>query len=156
MKLLQFTIRHVQKCLKAFLHAGLVDKSDIIFKLKAPHFTSRIRTRKSMQFKIINQQTPYQGFFKLSVYTVQHELFDGGRSGDVQREIMERGHAVAVLLHDPVSDNVLLVEQFRAGAIRDPDGPWMIEIVAGIVEPGESNTDVARREGQEEAGCTIS
>src|SRR3546814_8545555 len=35
------------------------------------------------------------------------------------------------------------------------DNPWLIEIVAGIIEDGETPEDMARREATEEAGCTI-
>ena len=108
-----------------------------------------------MQYKIIDKKTPFKRFFQIDIYELQHELFDGGWSSTVTREIFERGKAVAVLLHDPISDQLLLVEQFRPGAIHDPHGAWMLEIVAGIVEIGESDQDVARREALEEAGCTI-
>jgi ADP-ribose pyrophosphatase len=108
-----------------------------------------------MKFEIIDKQVPYKGFFELEVYTLRHELYAGGWSGEVRREQLARGHAVAVLLHDPATDMLLLVEQFRIGAIDDPKGPWMLEIVAGIVESGESNEEVARREALEEADCEI-
>lgn len=108
-----------------------------------------------MQYKIIDKKTPFKRFFQIDIYELQHELFAGGWSDTVTREIFERGKAVAVLLHDPQSDQLLLVEQFRPGAIHDPNGPWMLEIVAGIVEAGESNEDVARREALEEAGCIV-
>ncbi len=109
-----------------------------------------------MQFKIINQHTHYKGFFQIDSYEFQHELFKGGWTGTIKREIFERGNAVAVLLHDPVADTILLVEQFRPGAaIRDKEGAWMLEIVAGIVEEGEENEDVARRESLEEADCLV-
>ncbi|CAA6820817.1 MAG: ADP-ribose pyrophosphatase (EC [uncultured Thiotrichaceae bacterium] len=108
-----------------------------------------------MKFKILSKETKYQGFFRIDVYDFDHELFAGGWVNPVRREVFERGNAVAVLLHDPKTDSVLMVEQFRAGAIRDPQGPWMIEIVAGIVEKGESLEDVARRESMEEAGCHV-
>lgn len=109
----------------------------------------------AMKFKTLSKETKYQGFFRIDVYQFSHELFAGGWSDSVRREIFERGNAVAVLLHDPKSDSVLMVEQFRPGAIRDPQGPWMIEIVAGMVEEGESLEDVARRESIEEAGCQV-
>lgn len=109
-----------------------------------------------MKFKILQQQTHYQNFFRLEEYTLQHELFNGGWSVPLKREIFERGNAVAVLLHDPQADTLLLLEQFRPGAaLRNPQDAWMIEIVAGMVEDGESKADVARREAQEEAGCNV-
>lgn len=108
-----------------------------------------------MKFKILDKQTPFKRFFQMDVYQFQHELFAGGWSEPITREIFERGNAVAILLHDPGSDTLLLVEQFRAGAINDENGPWMQEIVAGIVEEGETKEDVARREAFEEAGCEV-
>jgi ADP-ribose pyrophosphatase len=62
---------------------------------------------------------------------------------------------VAVLPYDPLTGSVVLIEQFRAGAIDDADGPWLIESVAGVIETGESEADVALREAEEEAGCRI-
>ena len=73
----------------------------------------------------------------------------------MQRECLERGQAVAVLLYDPKRDQVVLIEQFRLGALHAPDGPWLLEIVAGIVEPSEAKPDVACREALEEAGCKV-
>ena len=109
-----------------------------------------------MKFDILSQQNLYKGFFRVDAYEFRHELFAGGWSGTVRREIFERRNAVAVLLHDPVADTLLIIEQFRPGAaLRDAQFAWMVEIVAGIVEDGESNEDVARREAQEEAGCSI-
>ena len=72
------------------------------------------------------------------------------------RELLDRGHAVAVLPYDPVRDEVVLIEQFRIGAGNDPSGPWMIEIIAGLQEQDESADEVIHREAQEEAGCKIS
>jgi len=108
-----------------------------------------------MKFKILEKQTPFKRFFQIDIYQFQHELYAGGWSNTVTREVFERGRAVAVLLHDPVADTLLMVEQFRPGAIRDPDGPWMLEIVAGMVEEGEEDKDVARREAMEEANCEV-
>lgn len=105
--------------------------------------------------RILEQVTAYQGFFRIVRYRLQHELFGGGWSGEMRRECLERGQAVAVLLYDPARDQVVLVEQFRTGALADPNGPWLLEIVAGIVEDGETVEDVARRETVEEAGCTL-
>ena len=71
------------------------------------------------------------------------------------REVFERGDAVAVLPWDLETDSLILVEQFRPGAIRQEDSPWMLELIAGVVEPGEADTEVAHREAKEEAGCEL-
>lgn len=68
------------------------------------------------------------------------------------RENLERGDAVVVLLHDPIRDEVLLIEQFRIGPVARNDNPWLIEVVAGMLHPGEDPLDCARHECIEEAG----
>lgn len=73
----------------------------------------------------------------------------------ITRELFERGHAVAVLPYDPKTDKVLLVEQFRIGALNAAGGPWLYEIIAGMVNEGENEQDVAIREAQEEAGVAL-
>ena len=102
-----------------------------------------------MKWKLLKRDTAYTGFFKVGVCHVEHDLYDGGVL-QVRRELFERGEAVAVLLYDPARDRVVMVEQFRIGAIHHPDGPWILEVVAGMMEAGESITDVAQRECQEE------
>jgi ADP-ribose pyrophosphatase len=98
----------------------------------------------------------FEKYFKLDEYSVSHELFGGGFSPVFTREIFERGNVVAVLPYDPRLDKVVLIEQFRAGAINDANGPWLIESVAGVIEVGETEQEVALRESEEEAGCSIS
>lgn len=103
-------------------------------------------------FQLLERKTLYQGFFRLEECRVRHRLFRGGWSDAYGRELFVRGSAVGVLLYDPVRDRVGLLEQFRVGALEDPGGPWLLEVVAGIIEPGESTEQVARRELVEEAG----
>lgn len=107
-------------------------------------------------FEILDQTNCYSGFFRLEKYRLRHELFAGGWSPVISRECLERGHAVAVLLYDPATDQVVLLEQFRVGAVDFPGGPWLLEIVAGIMDdPAETPKEVARRETEEEAGCVL-
>ncbi|MCP4982579.1 MAG: NUDIX domain-containing protein [Gammaproteobacteria bacterium] len=108
------------------------------------------------QWKLDKHETLFEKYFKLDEYSISHELFAGGNSSVFTREIFERGTVVAVLPYDPWRDRVVLIEQFRAGAIDDADGPWLIECVAGVIESGESEQQVALRESEEEAGCSIS
>ena len=108
-----------------------------------------------MKWSVIKKKIIYQGFFKLSEIKLQHQLFAGGQSPVLRRELLDRGQAVAVLPYDPVRDEVVLVEQFRIGAGRDKSGPWLIEIIAGYQEAGESAEDVVHREAHEEAGCDV-
>lgn len=106
-------------------------------------------------FKILQKQIVYQGHFQLEQWKVQFRLFSGGWSETQIREIFERGEAVGVLLFDTKSDELVLIEQFRVGIAEKSKNPWLIEIVAGVINKGESLEEVARRETQEETGLTI-
>lgn len=107
------------------------------------------------RIEILTQETVYSGFFSLERYTLRHTLYRGGWSPEVTRELFRRGNCVSVLLYDPLRDEVVLVEQFRVGALRQPQRAWLLEIVAGAIEPGESAAEVACREAREEAGCEV-
>ncbi len=106
--------------------------------------------------KILDSTVAYQGHFTLRRLTLQHRCFAGGWSEPLVRELFERGDAVGVLPYNPVDDTVVLIEQFRPGAMRGDDSPWMLELIAGVVEPGEDDEDVVHREAMEEAGCEVS
>lgn len=107
--------------------------------------------------EVLERETQYDGFFSIERLTLRHRLYEGGWSGRLQRELIIRRPAVGVLLFDPASREVVLIEQLRVGVLDDPDGgsPWLLELVAGLAEPGESARDVARREVREEAGCEV-
>lgn len=107
-------------------------------------------------WNLINHEVLFSQYFRLDEYRLSHELFAGSESSIFTREIFERGSVVALLPYDPVRCKVVLIEQFRAGAIRDKNSPWLIECVAGVIEEGESADQVALRESKEEAGCEIS
>ena len=108
-----------------------------------------------MKWRVIKKELIYSGFFKLTGIQLQHDLFAGGQSKVLRRELLDRGQAIAVLPYDPIRDEIVLIEQFRIGAGEDESGPWMLEIIAGYQEPGESAEDVAYREAHEEAGCEV-
>jgi len=109
-----------------------------------------------MKWSIINQTLLYKGFFELHAYELRHELFAGDECPVIRRELLERHHASGILPFDPVRDEVVLVEQFRIGALAGSDGPWLMEVIAGYQEPGEQPETVVIREAVEEAGCSIS
>ena len=125
-------------------------------------------TMKSPRYKrsdvqVTGKSTGYQGYFKLDIYTLRHRRFQGDLGPEIRREIFERGHAVAVLPYDVATDQVILIEQFRPGAFASLssewfDGeasPWLYEAVAGIIEAGESPTEVAYRKAIEETGTPL-
>lgn len=104
--------------------------------------------------EIIRREELYKRFFRVEKVFLRHRLFEGGWGNEIGREIFVRGEAVAVVLYDPVRDLIGMVEQFRIGALDEPNGPWCYEVVAGMLEEGESPEEVARRELIEEANVT--
>ncbi|MCK5623208.1 MAG: ADP-ribose diphosphatase [Alphaproteobacteria bacterium] len=104
---------------------------------------------------ILDTETVWKGFFRMDRLRLRHRLFGGGWGQPITREVFERGHAAALLPYDPVRDEVVLIEQFRTGALTAGAEPWLVEIVAGIIEDGETAEDVVRRETVEEAGCEV-
>jgi len=107
------------------------------------------------EFEILTRDAIYQGFFSLECLTVRHTLFKGGWSGAISRELFRSNNCVAVLLYDPDLDKVVLLEQFRVGASLNSRRAWLLEIVGGGIEEGETPEQVAYRETIEEAGCEI-
>ncbi len=104
-----------------------------------------------MRYVIEDERPLHRGFFRLDALTVRHDRFDGGEQ-TIERELLERGDAVAVLLFDPACDEVLLIEQFRIGPAARKDDPWLVEVVAGMIDEGETPREAAMRESIEEAG----
>ncbi|GGY50608.1 ADP-ribose diphosphatase [Bacterioplanes sanyensis] len=102
--------------------------------------------------ELVDRQVAFRGFFTIEKLTLRHRRFNGEWLGPFQRELFRRGEAVGVLLFDPQRQQVVLTEQFRVGALRDQRSPWLLELVAGMVEEGEDYADVAQRETLEEAG----
>lgn len=100
-------------------------------------------------------KSKYQGYFAIKEYSLQHQLFCGKQSEKFTREVFERGDAVVVMAYDAVNDKLLLTEQFRVGAIRGEDTPWLLEFIAGMFDSNESPLEVAIREAKEEANLTL-
>ena len=77
------------------------------------------------EFEIIDKEIVYSGFFRMEKYRLKHTLFAGGWSTEFSRELFVRGSCIAVLLYDPRTDQVILIEQFRAGALIIPERAWL-------------------------------
>tara|TARA_R110002050_G_scaffold87025_2_gene184553 strand:+ start:1237 stop:1896 length:660 start_codon:yes stop_codon:yes gene_type:complete len=119
-----------------------------------PMFEGWQPTYQQKDFSVDKQEPLYDGFFKMFKLHLTHKTF-AGETISIQRELFYRDDAVCVLLYDAPRQVVVLVEQFRVGAFDHPDGPWLLGLVAGIVEQGETPEDVARRESVEEAGAQL-
>lgn len=119
---------------------------------------SEIQQFNQCDLEILEEETLYEGFFTLKKIRFKHQLFAGGESGVVVRELLIKGAASAVIAYDPKADAVVLVEQVRIGAAYHPEpnrSPWLLELIAGMVEEGEKPEEVALRESEEEAGVCV-
>lgn len=119
---------------------------------------SEIKHFSQQDIEILGEQTLYEGFFTLKRIQFKHKLFSGGESGVVTRELLIKGAASAVIAYDPKEDSVILVEQIRIGAayhLESNRSPWLLELIAGMVEKGEKPEEVALRESEEEAGIQV-
>ena len=106
--------------------------------------------------EILEREELYNGFFHMRRYDLRHRMFEGSWSERLSREVFERGPVAAVIPYDPIRDEVVLIEQFRPGPMAaDHDTPWMIEIVAGILEDGETPKELVLREAEEETGGSL-
>lgn len=103
----------------------------------------------------LEEKELFSGYSRICRYSFQHPLFSGGQSHSIHREVFLRPKAIAVLLLDPDQEQIVLIEQFRVGALSEPNGPWLLEIVAGVVDEHEDLEKAAFRETKEETGCTI-
>ena len=107
--------------------------------------------------EIVEQRVVYQGFSRLEIVRLRHRQFAGGMGVIIQRELLIKPEAVGVLIYDPKRDEVLMIEQFRVGALSESN-PWQLEIVAGLVDSVDEDETlevVVCREAWEEAGIKL-
>ncbi|MFF7706327.1 NUDIX domain-containing protein [Pseudomonas sp. NPDC007930] len=105
--------------------------------------------------EVDKRENCFKGFYKVDKLYLRHELFAGGMGKQISRELFVRHDAVCVLPYDPITDNVVLIEQFRVGAMGKVANPWLIEMVAGLIDKAETPEEVAHREAEEEAGLVL-
>lgn len=106
-------------------------------------------------FEVIQRDVLHSGHFSVARLQIKHRLFAGGWTNTLTREMIERLPAAAVLPYDPKLDRIILIEQFRMGAINDPTTPWQIEIPAGLLDTNETFEQIAIREAKEEAAAEV-
>lgn len=106
------------------------------------------------EIEIIDNEDVFNGFFRVEKVRLRYERFDGTMSDVITRLNIDRGDSVAVLVHDTTDECIILTEQFRYATVEKGPG-WILELPAGIVEPGECTEATARREVREEIGYAV-
>ena len=94
---------------------------------------------KKINLKVKKINKVFNGFNKIKRYKFQHKLFDSSWSNIISREILITKNAVAILPYDKVKNKVILIKQFRLGALLSDYNPFQIEIIAGLVEKSDKN-----------------
>ena len=118
---------------------------------------ARVRSsQRSDSVDLRSVRQPYTNFFALTEQRLRFPRFDGAMSPEIEREGFLGGDAVTVLPYDPVRDRVMVIEQFRFSPFMRGDPlPWVLEPVAGRIDPGETPEQTAQRELVEEAGVSV-
>ena len=108
------------------------------------------------KYDLIHREALFQGYYRVDRFHIRQQLDDGSWSNVFSREVFDANkYAATVLLFDPQHDKVVMIEEFRAGPMSKGDEPFMIQVVAGTVDPGETSEAAAKREAIEEAGCEV-
>ena len=94
------------------------------------------------------------GFFKIDDVEFRHQRRDGSMRPLLRRLHLDRGDGVAAVLHNAAQGTLLFVRQFRYSTYENGPG-WLLETVAGIVEPGQTPEESVIREVREETGYRI-
>jgi ADP-ribose pyrophosphatase len=99
---------------------------------------------------ILSRETVWKGHGQLDIVRFQNRRFDGALSNPRTWEVWLRGQAVGVLPYDPVTDQLVMIEQFRYPAMLAGVDPIMREVPGGFRDSGETEEQTAAREMQEE------
>lgn len=88
---------------------------------------------------------------------VRHEGRLSTPAGDMpfRRDVLEVGAVAAVVPYDPARDLLVLQRQFRLTPHLLGLPGHNVEIAAGLIDPGETPEDAARRETREELGLEV-
>ena len=102
--------------------------------------------------KLLDRKVLYDHFFRVEEFKFAAE----NSEETLNRYLVERPDATAILLYNEDRYAIVLVQQFRVAALGKDDPPNLWEIPAGIIEPGEVPSETIIRETYEETGYQIS
>ena len=113
-------------------------------------------TYNSDEVDILSREYLFRGFIQVEKVSLRHRLFQqSDYTSVIHRELIQRPEAAGVLIYNDQQQKFALIEQFRIGAMDDPDSPWKLEVIAGVLDGDESPESCIRRESLEESGCEL-
>ncbi len=104
--------------------------------------------------EVLGRRRLLDDFFKVDEAEVRFERNDGSMTPPLRRLVFERGDSAAAVVVHRDSGDLLFTEQFRFPTLANGDG-WLLEVMAGMIEPGESPEAALRREVAEELGFAV-
>ena len=107
------------------------------------------------EIRIDSRARKYDGWAKLDEIEFRRAEPDGSWSEPLKRLVVECGDAVGVLLQCKESGQLLFARQARLPMEKHGD-LFPLELVAGKVDPGETDEQAACREVMEEVGLKVS
>src|SRR3982751_5768784 len=111
-------------------------------------------TKKKLEATVKSITPVFKGFLTINRYEIEKDLHEGGKQ-DITWMIMERGNAVGILAYDPGTDQVVLVNEMRAGILAAGGYPYTDTLPAGGINRGETPVQAAEREMREETGLDL-
>ena len=91
----------------------------------------------------LSTETVWKRRTQLDVVKFRQRRFDGTMSATRTWEVWLRGRAVGVLPYDPVTDQLVMIEQFRYPALLAGVDPVMLEVPGGFMDAGETEEQTA-------------
>ncbi len=108
------------------------------------------------QVQIIEKKLVWDGFVKMHKVTAKIPSVHNDQTIEITREIHDHGNAVAVLPVDKTRKKALMVGQWRIPAYLNGHKERIWEAPAGLIDPGETPIECAKREALEETGYQVS
>lgn len=104
------------------------------------------------EFKLRSHKIIFKGFVGIEEY----EFEIPSQNLSAKRTVVKRPDAVAILLINKTTDNVILIKQFRAPVFAKEGQGYVFEIPAGVMEKNEDPLSTIIRETLEETGYRLS
>jgi nudix-type nucleoside diphosphatase (YffH/AdpP family) len=104
-----------------------------------------------MKVNIIKKEIVFEKYFKIEEAKLQFEKFDGNMSNVITRLNFDRGDSVAAIIFNIDTNKAYFVNQFKYPCYSKHGG-WITEVVAGIIDEGETPEEAIKREILEEIG----
>ncbi len=100
---------------------------------------------------LISKDCIYDSFFRIHEFLIKKKA----DNEEFKRFVVTRPDATVILLYNRDEDTILFVRQLRAPAFGREAYPYLLELPAGVLEPGEGPQQTIVREAREETGYSV-